>query len=160
MFPIQVTQQQEQEDDVSDVDSEQLEMDMLEELWNGNPDFKAKADELKKASIAKEKAGRAYGIIHKKALAEFKTQTAATVQILKGTAKQTYNSLIQSLEYKAKQKSYAVVMRKFSSLVEQVNSSRWELRRFLRRKGYNYGPFYRSRYSSYHIQREFMIKLV
>lgn len=166
MFPFQLNQQQEEEDDdaadvASDVDSEQLEMEMLDQLWESNPDFKAKADELKRLLRERDKAQKQFGTLHKTALTAFKTQIATTVQVLKGTAKQAYTSLIHSPEYKAKQKTNGNLVRKFSALAEQVNSNRWELRRFLRRKGYRLQPFfYHTRYSLHRIQREFTIKLV
>jgi hypothetical protein len=141
-------------------EQEQQEQDLLEQLWDSNPDFKVKAYALKQASIARDKAQKAFSPVHRNAITGFKTQIATTLQILKGTAKQVYTSIIQSPEYKAKQKTNLSLMRKFSALVEETNSSRWDLRRFLRRKGYNFAPFYHTRYSSYRIKRQFMLNLL
>ncbi len=148
------------QNEYGDDEDEQQEQDLLEQLWDSNPDFKAKADAIKQASIARDKAQKDFSPVHRNAVTGFKTQIATTLQILKGTAKQAYTSIIQSPEYKAKQKTTMSLMRKFSALVEETNTSRWELIQFLRRKGYRFTPFYHSRFSPYRIKRQFMLNLL
>lgn len=148
------------QEDYSDDEDEQHELDLLDQLWNSNPDFKVKADALKQASITRDKAQKAFAPVYRNAVTGFKTQIATTLQILKGTAKQAYTGIIQSPEYKARQKTVTSLRRKFSALVEETNSSRWELIRFLRRKGYRFTPFYHARYSSYRIKRKFTLNLL
>lgn len=150
---------QEIEDEINERTSQDNSEELLEERWTQQPKLKEKVKLALEAKRDRLKKTKAFNALTTKILTDLKKETDGTIHVLRGMYKSAYMKLMNSAEAKAVKAAKSLYNRRFDQLLDDFNTNRWQLYRFLHKKGFRISRE-RPSYSIYRIRRKFSVKLL